>query len=64
MPVSKISKKLYRGGQFYRWWKPEYQEKTTNMSQVTDELDHIMLYRVHLAMSGMIRTHNVNADRH
>ena len=29
---------LYRGGQFYRWRKPEYPEKATDLSQVTDKL--------------------------
>ena len=26
-----------RGGQFYLWRKPEYAEKTTDLSQVTDK---------------------------
>ena len=32
---------LYRGSQFYWWWKPEYQEKTTNLLQV------ILICKVH-----------------
>jgi hypothetical protein len=54
MPLSTIC-------QFCWWMKPEYPEKTTDLSQITDKLCHIMLYRVRLAMNG-VRTHRLHFD--
>ena len=40
-PLAKIFQ-LYRGSQFYCWRKPVYPEKTTDLSQVTDALFHVL----------------------
>jgi hypothetical protein len=42
-PLSTIFQ-LYYGGQFYWWRKPEYPEKTTDLSQSTDQPVNFFIY--------------------
>jgi hypothetical protein len=44
------------------WWSVLLVEKTTDLSQVTDKLYHIMLYQVHLVWAGFELTTLVVID--
>jgi hypothetical protein len=57
MPLSTIFQ-LYRGCQFSLWMKPEYMEKSIDLSHltVTDKLDHIMFYRLNLIRNGVVES--------
>ena len=46
---------------FYWWRKPEYPDKTTDLTQVTDKQNQIISYREHPAISG-IQTHSFSCD--
>jgi hypothetical protein len=47
---------IYRGGQFYWWRKPEYPEKTIDLSQVTDNVVHLALIEIRTNKIGGIGT--------
>ena len=59
IPLSTIFQ-LYRGGQFYWWWKPEDPENPTDRSQIRQTWSHNV---VHLAPIE-IRNNNIRGDRH
>jgi len=44
-------------------WNRSSRRKTTDLSQVTDKLYHIMLYQVNLVMSR-VSTHNFSGVRY
>ena len=53
---------LYRGGQFYWWGNRNIRENHLPAASKWQTLSHIKLYRVHLAVTSGIRTHNFSGD--
>jgi hypothetical protein len=43
---------LYRDGQFYWWRTPEYSEKTTDLSQVTNILNNDTCICIYMALKN------------
>jgi hypothetical protein len=58
-PLSTIFQ-LYRGGQFYWWRKPEYPEKTTDLSQVIDKFYHKLVIVMKIAEILASRSTTIN----
>jgi hypothetical protein len=51
--LTPLSTLLNCGSQLCWCRKPVYPEKTTDITQITDKLYHIMFYRVHLSWTGI-----------
>ena len=61
---SSYSNKIIHCGDQLNWWKiVDYPLTTSLLVQITDEVYHMILHRVHLAMNR-VRAHNFGGDMH